>query len=72
MGKGALAPCPPSISERALDGGHAIALSTLRCARNDEESLLLRQNSSTGKSPKSLSSPSRKNIPLNLSGKSAA
>jgi hypothetical protein len=41
-------------------------------AMNDEESLLLRQNSSTGKSAKNLSSPSRKNIPLNLSGKSAA
>ena len=74
-GKGALAPCPPSISERALDGGHAVALSTLRIAdaRNDAQSqFLLRQNSSTGKSAKSLSSPSRKNIPLNLSGKSAA
>jgi hypothetical protein len=30
----------------------------------------VRQNNSTGKSPKSLSSPSRKNIPLNVRRKS--
>jgi hypothetical protein len=31
----------------------------------------LRQNNPTGKSPKTLSSPSDKNIPLNPSGKSS-
>jgi len=44
----------------------------LRSARNGEKLLSLRQINMTGKSPKSLSSPSRKNIPFNLSGKSAA
>jgi hypothetical protein len=42
----------------------------LRFARNDEWAFLLRQINPTGKSSKFLSSPSRKNIPLNLSGKS--
>jgi hypothetical protein len=42
----------------------------LRFARNDEETFSLRQINPTGKSPKFLSSPSRENIPLNLSGKS--
>jgi hypothetical protein len=39
---------------------------------NDEEAFSLRQINPTGKSLKSLSSPLRKNISLNLSGKSAA
>jgi hypothetical protein len=39
-------------------------------ARNDEESFSLRHINPTGKSLKSLSIPSRKNIPLAPSGKS--
>ena len=41
-----------------------------RFARKDEVASLVRQSNATGKLPKSLSTPSRKNIPLNLSGKS--
>src|ERR1700692_3971087 len=33
VGKGATAPCPPSIDSPALNGGHANALPTLRAAR---------------------------------------
>ena len=42
----------------------------LRFARNDELHCRVRQINPTGKSPKSLSIPSRKNIPLAPSGKS--
>jgi hypothetical protein len=47
-----------------------ISRSLLRIAGKGEYAHLLRQINSTGKSPKSLSSPSRKNIALALSGKS--
>jgi hypothetical protein len=42
----------------------------LRCARNDEMRCRVRHNNPTGKSPKSLSILSSKNIPLAPSGKS--
>ena len=44
----------------------------LRFARNADLRPRVRQINATGKSPKSLSSPPAKNIPLNTSGKSAA
>jgi hypothetical protein len=44
----------------------------LRAARKRNLAAGLRQNNPPGKSPKSLSSPSRKNIPLNMSCKSPA
>jgi hypothetical protein len=44
----------------------------LRVARKRDLDTRVRQNNPTGKSIKSLSSPSRKNIPLNPSGKSVA
>ena len=42
----------------------------LRLARKRNLATRPRQNNPTGKSPKTLSSPSDKNIPLNPSGKS--
>jgi hypothetical protein len=55
------------IASRSLSSG---ARSRDPLARNDEETFSLRQINPTGKSVQSLSIPSRKNIPLNLSGKS--
>ena len=55
------------IASRSLSAG---AHSRDPLARNDEETFSLRQINPTGKSLKSLSSPSRKNIPLTPSGKS--
>jgi hypothetical protein len=42
----------------------------LRFTRKHNRTPLLRQNNPTGKSPKTLSSPAAKNIPLSPSGKS--
>jgi hypothetical protein len=43
----------------------------LRLARKRNLEIRVRQNNPTGKSPKTLSSPRAKNIPLNPSGKSS-
>jgi hypothetical protein len=72
VGKGALAPCAPFCPRLAMVGTHRFAHSTklLRFTCKEEMKPRPRQNNPTGKSPKTLSSPFEKNIPLNPSGKS--
>jgi hypothetical protein len=72
VGKGALAPCPPFCPRLAMVGTLRFAHPTklLRFTRKEEMKQRPRQNNPTGKSLKTLSSPCRKNISLNPSGKS--
>jgi hypothetical protein len=60
VGKGALAPCSPSSIPLMVVGRFALPTQQFAAI------------SLVGQITKSLSSPSRKNIPLNMSGKSVA